>query len=838
MASVPSATEEQITLPVEGMTCAACQARVQKVLERAPGVASATVNLLLRNATVAFDPRATTPAALVEAIEATGYESYLPSAAQTAFEEQRAQDEAQRDEYHALRRKAAASFALAMVSMAVSMPLMGHGGHAELATSANGSGDHAAPVDPFMRWAMGVLDAPLRTALPFVYAAPRVLLLVLLLTITVVTMAWAGRHFYVRGLTAVRHGSADMNTLVALGTAAAFGYSLLATVHPAFFTRRGLSPDVYYEAVVFILALILVGNTLDARARAETSSALRSLTALAPKTARIVRDGAEVEVPLERVRRGDLVLVRPGERVAVDGEVVSGESAVDESMLTGEPLAVAKKAGARVYGGTINGRGALHVRATALGDESALASIVRLMRSALGSRAPMQKLADRVSAVFVPAVIALAAVTFGVWLAAAEVAPAVRGFAAAVSVLIIACPCAMGLAVPTALMVATGRGAALGVLVKGGEALQRAATVDTVVLDKTGTVTEGRPVVTDIVPLAPLAPPDANDEHHVGGDPARHEGARPEPSDDAFAQRLLERVASLEALSEHPLADAVVRHARARGIALRPVEGFVAHPGKGAVGHVDGVRVAIGNAALVRALGLSPDEAEPVVAKLAEEAKTPMIAVIGNRLAAVIAVADPVRETSREAVLALRRAGIDVRMLTGDSAATAHAIARRVGIEHVVAGALPEGKLAEIERLRADGKCVAMVGDGINDAPALARANVGIAMGTGADVAVEAADIALMRADLRAVSVALALARKTVRIMKQNLFWAFAYNVITLPIAAGLLYPSFGVLLSPVLASAAMAFSSVSVVSNSLRLRAFGAHHPKDHPRRAAGVAP
>ncbi len=607
-------------------------------------------------------------------------------------------------------------------------------------------------------------------------------------------MAWAGRHFYTRAWAAFRHHAADMNTLVAVGTGAAYVLSVAATLAPGFFVARGVPPDVYYEAVVLIIALILVGNMLEARAKRQTSAALRKLVQLQPRSARVVRGGAEVDVPIEDVHPGEVIVVRPGEALPVDGEIVAGASAVDESMLTGEPMPVAKGPGDRVVGATVNGTGSFRYRATAVGADSVLARIVRLMREAQGSRAPIQKLADRISGIFVPVVLSLSIATFVVWFVAADAAPAVRAFAAAVAVLVIACPCAMGLAVPTAVMVATGKGAALGVLIKGGEALERAHAIDTVVLDKTGTVTEGKPAVTDVflAPEATLAEP-----------------------------RLLALVAAVERASEHPLAAAIVAHAAARGEGPLAVDEFESVTGRGARGVVDGHRVLVGNRAFLAEAGVATGPLDGPADGLAARGRTTVYAAVDGAAAALLGVADPLRSTSRDAVARLRRMGLEVVMLTGDARATAEAVAREAGIDRVVAGVLPEGKLAEIERLQAEGRVVAMVGDGINDAPALARADVGIAMGSGTDVAVEAADVTLMRPDLRAVADAIALSRRTMRTMRQNLFWAFAYNVIGIPVAAGALYPAFGLLLSPVLASAAMAGSSVSVVTNSLRLRRF-----------------
>ena len=774
------ATAAKVNLPVEGMTCAACQASVQKALQRQPGVVDASVNLMMKNAAVTYDPAATNPEALVEAIRDTGYESSLPRPEQTAFAEQEERDRAQGEELRTLRRKAIVSGILGALSMLLSMPLMVPGTH------------HGPVADPFMRWAMESLTPALRGFMPWLYRIDPRALSFTLLGMTLFVMAWAGRHFYVRAWAGLRRRSADMNTLVAVGTGAAFLYSVLATVTPGFFLRSGVAPDVYYEAVVIIIAFVLAGNTLEARAKGRTSAALRSLVALQPRTARVLRDGREVDIAIEEVRRGDTVTVRPGERVPVDGEVLSGRSAVDESMLTGESMPVDKGPGDRVIGGTINRTGAFRYRATTLGSDSMLARIVQLMRDAQGSRAPIQQLADRISGVFVPVVLALSAATFVVWYLAADQAPAVRAFAAAVAVLIIACPCAMGLAVPTAVMVATGRGAELGILIKGGEALQRAGDVTTVVLDKTGTVTEGRPTVTDVAVA---------------------------PGSSRTADDLLRLVASLEASSEHPLADAVVRQAAERGLPLVQAEGFQSVTGLGAVGVVSGSALTVGNEALLAEYAISVDPLRAEAERLAGEGKTPIFAAIDDELAGLLAVADPIKPTSRGAIAHMKSLGLDVVLLTGDNRRTAEAIAREAGIDRVVAGMLPEGKVEEVRRLQETGAVVAMVGDGINDAPALALADVGIAIGTGTDVAAEASDVILMRGDLNGAAAAIALSRRTMRIMKQNLFWAFVYNVVGIPIAAGALYPVFGLLLSPILASAAMAFSSVSVVTNSLRLR-------------------
>jgi len=612
-----------------------------------------------------------------------------------------------------------------------------------------------------------------------------------LLALTTGILVWAGRDIYRRAWRAVRHRSADMNTLVALGTGSAFIYSLVATVAPSLFARNGIAPDVYYEAVIFIIGLVLAGRAIEARARRKTSDSLRKLVTLLPPTARVERGSAWIDKPLSQVASGEIVVVRPGERIPVDGTIIDGTSEVDESMLTGEPLPVAKTIGGKVVGGTLNTTGAFRYRATSVGADSVLARIVKLMRDAQSSRAPIQRLADRVSAVFVPVVVSIAIVTFLTWYFLADTAALPRAIAAAVSVLIIACPCAMGLAVPTAVMVATGRGAELGLLIKGGEILQRAGDVDTVVLDKTGTVTEGTPSVGRVIAIGSM-------NENVA----------------------LAAAASLERHSEHPVAAAIVRAAEERGVQLDPVSDFQSHTGSGVTGSVAGHKVAVGNAQLMRELKLDVTDAagESESARSIPGASELFVAV-DSRLAAIIVVTDAIRPTSREAVERLERMGIDVLLLTGDRESTAKQVAKAAGIERVVAEVLPQDKVKEVRALQMKGRVVAMVGDGINDAPALAQSDVGVSMPKGTDIAIEASDIALMRSDLRGVPTAISLSRQTMVTMKQNLFWAFVYNVIGIPIAAGVLYPVTGLMLSPIIASAAMALSSVSVVTNSLRLR-------------------
>jgi P-type Cu+ transporter len=726
----------ELTIPVQGMTCAACSARVQRTLERTPGVNVAHVNLMTGSATVSYDPGITTPERLVDAIRDTGYGAEL-AAADVPVEQLTESEEAARDrERRELRRKFAVSLVAALLAMPLSMP-------------------------------------------------PRPWLL---LALTLPVMAWAGRHFYTRAWAAARHRGADMNTLIAVGTGAAFGYSLFVTLAGDWLAARGIQPHVYYEAVIWIITLVLLGNLLEARARSRTAAAIRRLAELRPLTARVRRDGTEVEIPLAQLRAGDEVLVLPGEKIPADGTVVDGTSHVDESMLTGEPTPVRKAAGDQVIGATLNRNGALRLRVERVGADTVLSRTIRLVQHAQGSKAPIQRLADRIAAVFVPVVIAIAGATFVLWLLLGPDPAYLHALVSAVTVLIIACPCAMGLAVPTAVMVATGRGAELGILIKGGEALERSSRLDTVVFDKTGTVTEGMPKV-----------------QRIAGD---------------HQLEALRLAASLERHSEHPLGEAIVAEASVRGLALAEPRQFESLTGRGVTGIVEGRRVAVGNSALLAELGIAPGPFAAEADTLAARAHTPVFVALDGAVAAVIAIADAVRPTAHEAVQVLRRMGLESVMLTGDDARTAEAVARAVGIDRVAANLLPEGKLEEVRRLQAAERVVAMVGDGINDAPALAQADVGIAMGTGTDVAMEAGDITLMRGDPLGVPRAVALARRTMRVMRQNLFWAFVYNVVGIPIAAGALYPTWGIRLTPAFAAAAMAVSSVSVVMNSLRLRA------------------
>jgi Cu+-exporting ATPase len=743
---------EKISVPVSGMTCAACARRVEKALSGTAGVRAASVNLATEKATVEYDPASVGLEELVGAVEGAGYGVV------------REEEEAPEQEYRRLRGDFLVAAVLTALILAGSLPpMLGF----EL------------PVP--MRW----------------------LNFGLLLLATPVQF-WAGWRFYRGAWGALKHGGADMNTLVAVGTSAAYLYSAVATLAPRLFAGRA---DVYFDTSALIVTLILLGRLLEARARGRTNEAIKRLAGLQAKTARVVRGhtpGEEVDVPVEDVVVGDVVVVRPGEKVPVDGRVVSGESAVDEAMITGESMPVAKRVGDEVIGGTINTSGSFRFEARRVGKDTALYQIMRMVEEAQGSKAPIQRLADRISGVFVPVVMAIATVTFLVWWLFGPDPAFTFALLNFVAVLIIACPCAMGLATPTSIMVGTGKGAESGILVKGGQALESAHRLTTVVLDKTGTLTRGRPELTDVV-----------------------------ATNDITEDELLRLVASAERGSEHPLGEAIVRGAKGRGLTLAEAEGFRATSGGGVRAQVEGHNVLVGNRSFLAGSGVDEDGLIPRSEELARDGKTPMFVAVDGEPAGLVAVADTVREESREAVEQLHTLGLEVAMITGDNRRTAEAIARELGIDRTLSEVLPQDKAAEVKRLQED-KVVGMVGDGINDAPALAQADVGIAIGTGADVAMEAADLTLISGDVRGVARAIKLSKATVRNIKQNLFWAFAYNVALIPVAAGVLYPFFASgavpevlrpllgdygFLNPVLAAAAMALSSVTVVSNALRLR-------------------
>ena len=748
---------ERIELPITGMTCAACAHHIEQSLAATSGVQSANVNFATSRATVVYQPEETDSGALRHAVETLGYGT--GDASGSAADEADAEAKARAEEHRDLRRK---FWVAAALSLPVLLIAMSHGRIAAL----NFAG---------VEWLELVLTTPV--------------------------VFYSGWQFYAGAWAAFRRRFADMNTLIAVGTGAAYLYSVAATAVPRFFVagHAGMTgmarPPVYYEAASVIIALILLGRMLESRATGKTGDAIRRLMGLQPKTARVIREGVEQNVAVAEVLPGDIVIVRPGEGIPVDGVVFAGGSAIDESMLTGESMPVDKSAGDEVYGGTINKTGSFQFKATKVGRETVLQQIVRMVREAQGSKAPIARLADRISGVFTPAVILAALATFVVWFAVMPIDTRLpMALQAFVSVLIIACPCALGLATPTAIMVGTGRGAEYGVLIKGGESLETAHRLQTILLDKTGTITRGQPELTDVKAAAWI------DE-----------------------QEMLRLIATAENASEHPIAQAIVAGATARGATLAQPDELEAASGLGIEARVDGRQVLVGNARIMSERGLSLDGLEEYGAELAAMGKTPIYASVDGRMAAVLAVADQVKPESRDAISALQTMGIEVVMITGDGRATAEAVARQVGIARVLAEVMPGEKAAEIRRLQGENKVVAMVGDGINDAPALAQANIGIAIGTGTDVAIEASDITLIRGDLRSVVTAIKLSRATIRTIKQNLFWAFVYNVIGIPVAAGLLYPLTGWLLSPVIASAAMSLSSVSVVANSLRLRRFRA---------------
>jgi len=752
---------DELSLEIEGMSCAACVGRVEKVLRRVPGVADASVNLATRRASVSTLGVAADAAltqALVQAVVKAGFGARV---ATDAGAEARAAKVASED--RELRRAVWLAVALTLPVFVLEM------------------GSHLVP--GMHEWVMATLGHRVSGGLQWV--------------LTTLVMFGPGLRFFRKGVPALLRGAPDMNALVALGTAAAWSYSVVALFAPGVLPEG--TANLYFEAAAVIITLILVGRLLEARARGRTSEAIQRLVRIQPRTARVVRDGAPRELPIEAVVVGDVLEVRPGEKIAVDGVVLSGASFVDESMISGEPLPVEKAAGAAVVGGTLNARGAFSFRATKVGADTVLAQIIRMVERAQGAKLPIQALVDKVTMVFVPVVMGLALLTFIVWMLFGATPALSFALVNAVAVLIVACPCAMGLATPTSIMVATGRAAAMGVLFRQGDALQMLRDADVVALDKTGTLTVGRPVLTDLVTR----------EGFEGDD-------------------VLRLVAAVERHSEHPIAEAITAAARARGLEIAAVEGFEASAGHGVSGRVGGRLVEVGADRLMRARGLDPGVFEEQARRLGEEGKTPLYAAIEGRLAAIIAVADPLKPGSVAAVRALREAGLRVAMITGDNALTAQAIARQAGIAEVVAEVLPAGKVDAVKRLRAGGRIV-FVGDGINDAPALAESDVGIAIGSGTDVAIESADVVLMSGDLGGVVRAIALSRATMRNIRQNLFWAFAYNAALIPLAAGVFYPFTGLLLSPVFAAAAMSMSSVFVLSNALRLRYFRAPRSGAH---------
>jgi Cu+-exporting ATPase len=824
-----------LTIGVGGMTCASCVARVERALKKVPGVDAANVNLATEKATVSYDAASAEVEALMQAIESAGYEPRREAlvfdiagdgapdltALQRAFAS--VQGIIAVDVKPETRRVSVTFPAGALDARQLKRAAAGEGVELEERVDETTGGAEAEREREQRRLKQKWLVAGPAGLLLMIAGIEPVFeqlrealsvqqVLVAMFVVALPVQIWAGWQFYVGTWKTARHRTADMNTLIALGTTAAFVYSTVATFQPSLFEGAelahdhmlGARPPVYFETAVIILALILFGRWLEARTKGSTSAAITRLMGLRARTARVQRDGREVDIPVEEVVAGDVVSVRPGEKVPVDGVVQDGHSAVDESMLTGESLPVEKTRGDAVYGATMNRTGTFRLSATRVGSETALSQIIRLVEQAQGSKAPVQRLADYIASIFVPAVIAIAALAFVIWALVGPEGAVIYATLNAVAILIIACPCALGLATPTAIMVGTGRGAEQGVLIRGGEALETAQKLDTVIFDKTGTLTEGRPRVTDVI------------------------------ASGIEETALLRLTAAAERGSEHALGEAIVRESQERGLDLPDVSNFEAVPGKGVRGEVEARRLIVGTRGLMAESGIDLGELASRGEALQAEAKTVVYVAIDGAAAGAIAIADTLKPAARDAVAALRDHGIEVVLLTGDNQQTAGAIASQAGIETVIAEVLPDGKVDEVRRLQDAGRIVAMVGDGINDAPALAQANVGIAIGTGADVAMEAADVTLISGDPRGVATAIALSRATMRSVKQNLFWAFAYNVALIPVAAGVLYLFFedanvpGWLtwafgdygfLNPMLAGLAMAFSSVTVMANSLRLR-------------------
>ena len=744
----------QKRIGIQNLHCASCVQFIENELKATPGILSANVNIATQEATVEYLPEQTSLPQLNDAIESWGYKTSIAASDLPADQQENAHEK----EYRSLMSK----FWLAAI---ISIPI--------LLTAY-------PKFIPIIRdWSMETLR------LAWFGAA----------VLTIPVLIYSGGHFFTGAWAALKHRSANMNTLIALGTGAAWLYSTVAITFPGIFPEGTSEP--FYDVVAVVIALVVLGQALEIRAKGRTSEAIKKLMGLQAKTARVIRDGQELDIPVEEVLVADVIQVRPGEKIPVDGVILEGSSAVDESMLTGESMPASKKTGDEVIGATLNKTGAFKFRATKVGKDTALAQIVKMVQDAQNSKAPIARLADTISGYFVPVVMILALATFVIWFDFGPVPQLVYALVTAVSVLIIACPCALGLATPMSLMVGIGKGAENGILIRSGEALQTAQSIRTVVLDKTGTITKGKPELTDIINEQQSST--SNDE-------------------------LLRLAASVETVSEHPLAEAIVEGAKAKGLPLGKPEAFEAIPGHGVIATVDGRLIALGNLKMMQRLDIDLGNLETKSETLANDGKTPMFVALDRKAAGIIAVADTVKEDSKEAIAALHQMGIEVVMITGDNRRTAEAIARQVGVDRVLAEVLPEDKAHNVHLLQAEGKKVAMVGDGINDAPALAQADVGLAIGTGTDVAIEASDITLIKGSLKGVVTAIEVSRATMRNIKQNLVGAFIYNTLGVPIAMGVLFPFFGLLLSPLLAGAAMAFSSVTVVSNANRLRSF---HPK-----------
>jgi len=745
-----------VTIPIEGMTCAACAARIEKVVGKLGGVVNSSVNLATEKATVTYDPQKIKLSAIKDKIEKIGYKALYIERKDAAQPDQIRKEK----EIHTLWKKF-------IISAIFSIPLL------YLAMAS------------MISWLQFTIPSFLNhMEHPLTFA-----LMQIALTIPVII---AGNRFYRVGFKALIQHSPNMDSLVAIGTTAAIVYSLYSTFQIAMGNHSAVE-GLYFESAGIIITLILLGKSLEAVSKGKTSEAIKKLMGLAPKTAMVMKDGKEIITQIDEVEIGDVILVRPGEKIPVDGVITEGHTAIDESMLTGESMPIDKLVGDKIFAASINKNGFIQFEATKVGGDTALAQIIKLVEDAQGSKAPIAQMADIVSGYFVPTVVAIAVLSLMGWLIAGQTL--VFALTIFISVLVIACPCALGLATPTAIMVGTGKGAEYGILIKGGEALETTHKINTIVLDKTGTITEGKPEVTDIITVLGVT-----------------------------RERLLQVAASAEKGSEHPLGEAIVRGAENEHLEFLKVDNFEAIPGFGIEVEIDGTHTLIGNRKLMKQREISLGTLESESDRLASEGKTPMYIVFDNKISGIIAVADVVKESSAKAIKKLREMGIEVAMITGDNRKTAEAIARQVGIDTVLADVLPKDKSNEVKKLQAEGKIVAMVGDGINDAPALAQADVGIAIGSGTDVAMESADIVLMKSDLMDVPTAIHLSKSTIRNIKQNLFWAFGYNVVGIPIAAGVLYIFGGPLLNPMLAAAAMSLSSVSVLTNALRLKKFKAY--------------
>lgn len=823
----PTPGSERVDLPINGMSCASCARRVEKQLGSLSGVQHAGVNFASARATVDYDPSQIGIRDLMAEIKRTGYETagsakvdfIVDDSARPAGSSQQLEGHLNavpgivRADFNLATRNVHVEYLSDRIELATIRNAIKEFGYlvSDTPADAGKEADGDSAEYRMLRrkfWVAALLSLPV---LIIAMSHGRIEWLNfrgvnwLQLALTTPVVFYSGAQFFRGAWAAFRHRAADMNTLIAIGTGAAYLYSVAATVAPHWFAgatgaaMAGMSASeapVYFEAAAVIIALIVLGRLLESRAKGQTSDAIRKLMGLQAKTARVIRHGQEVDIAVEEVVPGDIVIVRPGEKVPVDGVLMDGSSALDESMLTGESLPVEKKPDDEVFGSTLNKTGSFRFKATKVGKDTALQQIVRLVQDAQGSKAPIARMADVLSGIFTPVVLCIAIATFVIWFVAAPVdvrfTMALVNF---VAVLIIACPCALGLATPTAIMVGTGKGAENGVLIKGGESLETAHKLQTIILDKTGTITQGKPALTDVVV---------------------------DPSFQGLTENdFLRLVASAERGSEHPLGEAIVQGALQRGLALSDATSFDSVTGKGITAVIDGRHLLLGNLKLMQERGIAAGHHDDIAAALAAEGKTPMYVAIDGRLAGLVAVADEVKPESKAAIEALQRMGLEVMMVTGDNRRTAEAVAKKVGIQRVFADVLPEGKVDVVKRLQQEKKVVGMVGDGINDAPALAQADIGIAIGTGTDVAIEASDITLLKGDLRGVVNGILLSRATLRTIKQNLFWAFIYNVLGIPIAAGVLYPFTGWLLSPIIASAAMSLSSVSVVANSLRLRQF-----------------